>query len=519
MEVTGVGARASSNRATALDLGVMSQATRKPIAISSTARGDDGSASPLALDMPLSVPLVVDLDGTLLATDCLHEGVVKVAFEHPLWIPRLLLALARGRQHLKAETCSLAPLDLAALPMRQDVRRMIETERARGRAIHLVTAADDSIAQAVAGHLELFDSAAGSTPDRNLQGEAKAADLRRRFPEGFAYVGDSASDTPVFKLAQGGVRVSSAGRRQAGADGSEIAALLRLWVRLLRLEQWSKNLLVLIPLFLSQQFTSPASVGLVLMAFLALGFVASGTYILNDLADLAADRAHPVKRARPLASGAVPIAHAVPASVALVLVGVAVALALSAAFVSVVAGYLALTLAYSFRLKRIALLDTYIVGILLTLRVVAGMALLTAPISPWLISFSVALLTSLAMAKRHAELCRIVATDSKRYTGRGYRAEDLPMTLAFGIGCSLMALLIMLMYINLEVAHVGLYRSPQWLYFIPGVLVAWVQRVWLLAHRGELHDDPVEFALRDPVSWLHGAGCAMFWALAVGFYD
>jgi 4-hydroxybenzoate polyprenyltransferase len=484
----------------------------------------DPSTPPLALDAPLSLPLVVDLDGTLLATDCLHEGLVKVAFEQPLAVPRLLLALARGRQHLEAPTHAFAPLDPAALPMRKDVRRLIETERARGRAIHLVTAADDRIAQAVAAHLGLFDSATGSTADRNLKGEAKAAHLRQRFPEGFVYAGGSAADAPVIKSAKGAVLVAGAARRKPNLDGVKIVAsppaplsFPRTWARLLRLQHWLKNLLVLVPLFLSQQFTSPASIGLSLVAFLVLGLIASGTYILNDLVDLAADRAHPVKRARPLASGAVPTAHGVPVSAALILAGLGISLWLSMSFALVVAGYLALTLAYSLGLKRMALLDTYVVGILLTLRVVAGMTLLATPISPWLISFSIALFTSLAMAKRHAEIHRIAAARSERYTGRGYRADDLPATLAFGIGCALAALLIMLMYINLEVAPVGLYRTPQWLYFIPGVLMSWIQRVWLLAHRGELHDDPVVFALRDPVSWLHGAACTAFWALAARF--
>lgn len=516
MEASDVSTRGSDSYATDPDLGTVDPAARMLRSTSAPASASQGGMPPLALDTPLSLPLVVDLDGTLLATDCLHEGLVKVAVEQPLAIPRLLLALTRGVQNLKAETQALAPLDPAMLPMRREVRRLIEIERARGRAIHLVTAADDHIAKAVAAHLGLFDSATGSTRDRNFNGEAKARYLRQRFPEGFIYAAGSRADTPMFRSARGAVLVDSAGRWHSGVDGESMIASIRTWARLLRVEQWSKNLLLLVPLFLSQQFVNPTSIGLSLMAFFAFGLVASGTYILNDLADLMSDRAHPVKRSRPLASGAIPIAHGVPVAAALIFAGLGTGLWLSAPFAAVLAGYLALTLAYSLRLKRMALLDTYVVGILLTLRVVAGMVLLAAPISPWLISFSIALLTSLAMAKRHAELHRIAAAGSDRQTGRGYRGEDLPATLVFGVGCALAALLIMLMYINLEAVHVGLYRSPVWLYFIPGVLMSWVQRVWLLAHRGELHDDPVVFALRDPVSWLHGLGCAAFWALAVG---
>jgi 4-hydroxybenzoate polyprenyltransferase len=479
---------------------------------------------PPLLDAPLSLPLVVDLDGTLLATDSLHEGLVRVVLERLPAVPGLVRALRHGRQAFKAETQSLVPLDPASLPYRADMRRLVEHEKARGRPVHLVSAADDGVVKSIASHLGMFDSAIGSADGLNLKGEAKAAYLRQRFPGGFIYAGDSAADAPVFRAATRAVLVGAAARDAAMRSGIAVAALarpprasLRTWARLLRLHQWSKNLLVLVPLFLSQEFLKPESMVLSSLAIVVLGLIASGTYIVNDLADLAADRAHPVKRARPLAAGTIPIGQGVLASVLLVGSGLAASLWLSMPIAAIVAGYLALTLGYSLGLKRIALLDTYIIGVLLTLRVVAGMAVLEVALSPWLISFSIALFSSLALAKRHAELHRIAAVHSHRWTGRGYRNEDLPTTLAFGVGCALAALLIMLMYINIEATPVGIYRAPHWLYLMPGVLMSWLQRIWLLASRGELDDDPVVFALADPASWLHGAACAAVWVLAIGF--
>lgn len=474
------------------------------------------------LDAPAALPLVVDLDTLFTTRDYVSESIATLLFHQPRDLARLFLAWPVSRMRFSEAALSVARLDASALAVRTDLVQLLKTEKDRGRPLHLVAKCDEASARRLAAGLVLFDSVTGLARDADFGGVEEAERLMRRFPDGFIYAGASPEDAAIFRGAARAVLIGDAtslakwnGALPVAAVSHDEPASPSTWARLLRFHQWSKNLLVFLPLLLSQAFMDTGSVARCIAAFLALGALASGTYIINDIADLAADRAHPVKRTRPIASGAISIVPASFAAAMLITIGIGSSVWLSHPFAAVACGYLVLTLAYSLGLKRVALLDTYIVGVLLTLRVAGGMALLAAPLSPWLISFSIALFTSLATAKRHGELHRIAASHSQRRTGRGYRAEDLPATFAFGVGSGLAALLIMLMYVNVEAAVTGLYRSPGWLYFIPAALMAWLQRVWLLAHRGVLDDDPVVFALQDPVSWFYGAACAAFWVLAM----
>lgn len=477
---------------------------------------------PPLLEARLALPLVVDLDALLSSRVQLCECIATLFFHHPRSLVGLLWTAIHDKRHFAAAVIAQSRLDPGTLPFHRGLLNLLENEKRQGRSLHLVTTGDEDSARRIVAHLALFESVTHTNAGGGHDGRDNAALLARRFPDGFIYAGASTTDAPTVVVADGAILVGEAAL--LAAKGNTLAAVgstdgerasPQTWSRLLRFHQWSKNLLVLVPFLLSQRFMNAEDVALSIAAFLALGALASGTYIINDIADLGADRAHPIKCRRPIASGSIPITRAALASAILILIGIGASAWLSLSFAAVACGYLVLTLAYSLGLRRVPLLDTYVVGILLTLRVVGGMALFETPLSPWLISFSIALFTSLAMAKRHGELHRIAAAHSNRPTGRGYRAEDLPATLAFGVGSSLAALLIMVMYINIEAAVTGLYGSPGWLYFIPATLMSWVQRIWLLAHRGILDDDPVVFALRDPVSWLHGAACVACWILAM----
>lgn len=295
-----------------------------------------------------------------------------------------------------------------------------------------------------------------------------------------------------------------------------LANSLRVWLRLLRVRQWSKNLMLCVALFLGQQFTDIAAVALTAGAFLLFSLLASGTYILNDIHDVNVDRHHPTKRNRPLAAGAIQLNHARLVALALIAISLsAAALLFPWGFFVVLVSYLLLTLAYTSLFKKVALADANVIGILFTLRVVAGMIVLGQPISLWLTSFAATLFTSFALAKRQAEFSRIAASGSARATGRAYETLDLPAILAFGVSYAVASMLIMLLYFNFEVSGKGLYRTPEWLYIIPAILMLWISRVWLLAQRGVLDEDPVEFALTDPVSWMYGGAVLAVWALAV----
>jgi 4-hydroxybenzoate polyprenyltransferase len=283
------------------------------------------------------------------------------------------------------------------------------------------------------------------------------------------------------------------------------------------LPQWAKNALVFVPLILGGQAANPAAWAAAVLGFVALGLVASATYLLNDLWDLADDRRHWTKRNRPLASGRLPI----PLALALIPVGLLIGLSLAALAgrpaLAVTLGYLALTLAYSFRLKREPVVDAVTLGGLFTLRLGLGIALAAVRLSPWLLVFAMFLFTSLALAKRHVELGRLARHGRNHACGRGYRADDGPVVLGMGLASAFVAVAVMVLYLIHEAFGQGFYAAPGWLWTFPLMLTLWIGRIWLLAGRGELDDDPVIFALRDRTSLAYG-GCmlAAFAAAAFG---
>jgi 4-hydroxybenzoate polyprenyltransferase len=236
---------------------------------------------------------------------------------------------------------------------------------------------------------------------------------------------------------------------------------------------------------------------------------------VNDIFDLQADRAHATKRNRPLAAGTLPMAWAGVLVPLMLAVGFGLTSAASLGASVVLAAYLALTLAYSFRLKRVPLLDTAVIGMLFTLRIVLGGAAADLQPSPWLLAFSVMLFFSLAMAKRQAEIAKkLLLSGSEKIAGRGYEAGDVILTLVYGVTSGVASLVILMLYTTNGVAA-GLYRHPSWLWVVPLLIYLWQMRVWLFAHRGTLEDDPIVFALKDKISLALGAGCAVAFYFAL----
>lgn len=467
-------------------------------------------------------PLAVDLDHTLARTDTLLEALLVLALHRPFALLKVMWALARGRAAFKAAVTRAAPCEDGHLVYDERILDFIRRRRAAGGEVYLITAADQHVADAVASRLGLFDGALGSDGVHNLKGPAKAAALCARFRQGFAYLGDSCADVAVWRradeilLAGGGRKVRSR-LAELGLAPSETfprpAATLRDWLRALRLHQWSKNALVLIPLFLGQAFDDAVMVARTLLACLAFCVLASGTYLLNDLADLAADRAHPSKQRRPIAAGVIPLHHAIAAMVLLVFVGLVGAFVLQFAFGLIAAAYLITTATYSLKLKTQPLIDVMTIGGLFAGRIMAGTVIAEQPASLWLTSFTMILFTSLALAKRHAEVVRAAAA-GRVIAGRGYLADDAPLTVSLGIASAMTSVLVMLLYMQLEAAETGLYAWVEPLMLVPAVLAAWLVRIWVRAHRGVLQDDPVTFALKDRVSWAHALLVAGLWAVA-----
>ncbi len=475
----------------------------------------DARVAPAAGRAASPLPLAVDLDGTLLATDTLHEGLVAALLRDPASVPGLLMALPKGRAAFKRRVSRAAPANAAILPLRKPFVEWLQAQRAAGRRLHLVTAADQSVADAVAQHLDIFDSATGSDGSRNLRGPEKAAWLKQRFPEGFAYAGDSRHDLDVFAAAEEIVLVNTSPAVAAAArklaDAEVLAEFppqnspVRDWLGALRIHQWSKNALLFVPLILGHKLGDPGAILNCVLGLFLMGITASGTYLLNDIADLPSDRLHRTKRNRAIAAGRIAPLHALAGALALILMGLIGGAVLSTAFALGLLTYVVLSLTYSAVLKGIPLLDTLTIGGLFTLRLALGVELAGVPYSPWLMGFAGFFFFSCALAKRHGELMEAKVSHGGNLARRGYEADDWPLTLGFGAASAMAALQIMILYVANEAAPSRLYTYAAWLYLAPAALAVWLVRIWMLSHRRALRDDPVVFALRDPWSWGIGA--------------
>jgi len=471
------------------------------------------------------LPLVVDLDGTLLKTDSLHEGFVALLSRQPWQALRAIgTLLAHGRAAMKAEIAGHCFVNIDTLPLNDDFLGWLKMQAASGRELYLVSAADQGVVEKMATRIGIFKSCVGSDGTRNLKGQHKAEFLAKMFPNGFAYAGDSAADIAVWNraraivLVHASASVSSRAERLQKPIEARFAGVQGAWrplLRQFRLHQWSKNLLVFVPVILAHRFADQQAWLHSLVAFFALGVTATATYIVNDLVDLQADRSHTTKCKRPIAAGEVSIALACALVPIFLVTGFALAFATGPAAGAVLAAYLALTLAYSFKLKRIALFDTVVLGLLFTLRIVLGAAAADIPLSPWLLAFSVSMFFSLSMAKRQTEIAKkALFSEAEMIVGRGYQASDGVLTLVYGISSGVASLVILMLYTTNSVAA-GLYREPAWLWVVPLLLYLWQMRIWLLAHRGVLDDDPIVFALKDKASLALGVGCAIAFYLAL----
>jgi len=472
-----------------------------------------------------ALPLVVDLDRALLKVDALHETLVALLLRRPRQAFRAMLALiTRGSAAMRATLASCDVLDVEALPLREDLVAWLREEAAAGREMHLISAADRAIVARIAARLPLFSSCIGSDGRRDPEGARKAISLRRRFPQGFTYAVGGPSETAVWQSASAVVFAGAPAVARRGVERLNKPVEAEFPARnigpgvlleQLRLHQWSKNVLVCLPLLLAHRFADLWGWLHVLLAFGGMGLAASATYVVNDLSDLSDDRRHATKRHRPLAAGSFSGLAALAMVPLMLVCAFTLTYAASTEAAVVLAAYLALTLAYSLSLKRVPLLDTAVIGLLFTLRIVLGAAAVRTPPSPWLLAFSVMLFFSLAMAKRQSEIAKALRlNDTGRIARRGYQPDDVVLTLVYGISSGVASLVISMLYITNGVAT-ELYGDPSWLWAVPLLLYLWQMRVWLLAHRGVLDDDPIVFALKDRTSLALGAGCLLALYLAL----
>jgi 4-hydroxybenzoate polyprenyltransferase/phosphoserine phosphatase len=478
---------------------------------------------------PVACPLYVDMDGTLLGTDTLHESVWALLRRRPWAWLQLWFWLWLGKAGFKRRVADQVQLEVADLPQHQAFVEWLRQQRAAGRRLVLATAADTRLARAVADHVGLFDAVLATgdahTPG-NLSRERKRAAIEQHLhasgAQAYAYAGNSADDLPVWAGAAEAVVVQAPERIWRQVQRQHPHALrfqqpgtsVRDLLKAIRISQWAKNALLFVPLLAAHQ-TDLVAWTQAAWAFLAFGLCASATYLVNDLLDLPNDRRHPHKRHRPLAAGRLSLRHGSVLLVLMLPLAWAIAWGVGSGFFASLVLYTLVTLAYSLRLKRVALLDVLVLSGLYTLRLVAGAAATGVELSNWLLAISLFLFLGLALVKRCAELEEVLldsAVDSAR--GRGYHQNDLPTLRVMGVSSAFLTVMVLALYIDSQNGR-ELYAQPDWLWGVIPLLLWWMMRIWFKTGRRELHgEDPLQFALHDRFSWATLAGIGLLGGLA-----
>ncbi len=482
------------------------------------------------------VPLCVDMDGTLVKSDTLLDSILALARQRPLDMLRIPGWIAQGKAAFKQRVTRAVTLDVEHLPYNRGLLTWLRQQHGAGRRIYLATAADNTLAERVARHLGIFDGVLASDGKRNLAGGSKLAAFREKFGDEFCYIGNALPDAPLLAVCREPMTANpNASLRAAMRRSGTVTARSfedrsprgKAWLKAIRLHQWAKNALLYVPLLLAHDWSRGTLVGAAI-GFVSFGLCASATYILNDLLDLEADRRHRAKRNRPFAAGDLSVMAGV--LVVKIFFWSAVALALLLPHAVVAAGgprlaapykflewigiYFVTTLAYSLVLKRKMLIDVIVLSGLYTVRIMAGSAATGVAVSPWLLGFSIFFFLSLAFVKRFSELEGLRARAGAVANGRGYGMADLEQLRAFGTGVGCASAVVLTLYIN-DPSAAHLYRHPARLWLVVPVLLLWLFRIWMLASRGEMDEDPVVYAITDKRSLLLGAIVAGIVVLAL----
>ncbi len=466
--------------------------------------------------------LVVDLDGSLVKSDTLLESFLLLMKANVFWCVLIPFWLLKGKANLKKQIAQRVEFDARWLPYNQQVLDWVTEQKQQGVACYLATGANIKIAQAVSDYLQLFDGVFASDDQTNLTGSRKAQRLNQEFGKGnYSYVGNEAVDLAIWRDCEQAIVVTAKQRllqqaKQVCADVVHInnpqASVMR-YIKAIRVHQWIKNVLILVPILTAHVWLDVDWL-VVLAGFLSFSLAASSVYVLNDLLDLPSDRQHPSKRKRPFAAGDIPLTHGILLLPVLLLATAALLVFTPWPFIVALAIYYAVTVAYSFGLKKVIMLDAVVLAILYTLRIVAGTLLIGVPFSFWLLAFSLFIFQSLALVKRYTELVMLKEQGANKTVGRGYHAEDGVMVAALGAASGYIAVLVFALYVN-NFEVLALYNNPSVLWLACPILLYWISRVWLIAHRGDMHDDPIVFAVKDKQSLLVGVLVLLVFGLAL----
>lgn len=454
--------------------------------------------------------LIVDLDQSLIRNDLLWEQSLTWLKKAP-WRCFLLLwwLLTGGKAHLKWQLSGRQPLDPASLPYNQAVLRLLEETRGYPQSkIMLASASPARWVETIAEHLKLFDHVISSTKEKNMKSHQKIAEIKRELgTQTFTYIGDTWADLPIWEKAHQRVVVNPTfflEKRLRRSDKplqviNEGTGFFRSLLKILRLHQSVKNLLLFLPILAAHKIGDKHLLIANSWAFFSFSFAAFFVYVLNDLLDIHADRSHTSKKFRPLASGDMSVLQAVGILPVLGGTSLICALQLEArGFLTWLIIYVIANIFYSFFLKKIFILDIVVLASMYTLRIFSGGAATEIEVSEWLLAFSNFFFFSLAALKRSTELMRSSASASST---RGYSRQDLPSMQIAGLAAGLISILIVVLYIQNPHVRV-LYSHSDRLWFTTPVFLYWVTRVWALGYKDQINDDPVLFALKDKASWI-----------------
>lgn len=470
-----------------------------------------------------ALPLYVDLDGSLTYSDLLFESTLLLVKRNPLYVFMCVFWLLQSIARLKAEVARRVNLDASLLPYNENLLAFLQQERAKGRRLVLASASNCKLVQQVADHLELFDAWIASDERVNLKARDKLRAIESDSAgKGFAYAGNSAVDLVIWSKSDEVIVVNAPASlaKKAAAIRKPVLMIpprglsLRVVAKALRLHQWAKNALLFVPLLAAHDL-DPKNWFVVLLGFVAFGMCASATYIVNDLFDLASDRQHPRKRNRPFAAATLGIPFGVMLAATLLPLSMLLALFISPLFLGMLLLYVVVTLAYSLKLKQVTFIDVLVLASLYTYRVLAGGVAGDVVVSNWLLAVSLFMFLSLALVKRCAELENMGGSGGATLAGRGYRSSDLPYLMSMGISSGFVAMMVLALYIDSQDGGT-LYPQSQLLWLMLPVILYWIMRLWLKTSRMEIHDDPLQFALTDPASWVVAIAIACI-ALAASF--
>jgi len=469
----------------------------------------------------VDVPLVVDLDGTLTLSDTLHEAIIKFVKQRPFEIWRLFLWLRHGKAGFKMQLQKQTTIDIKLLPYDRLVLEHIEEARKSCRRIVLATAADEQMANSIAGHLPIFDDVIASDGNLNTSGHTKRDELNLRFSTGgYDYIGNAKVDIPIWadcrKAIISNARTSLVKRLYKTHDNvqtlSKRGGRVQALISATRTYQWVKNILIFVPVIASQQI-SPSKLLIASAAFIFFSLAASSVYLINDLLDLESDRRHPRKKKRALASGKLSISEGFITAIIFMSISIIGAFTMSVSFGLVLVGYLLLSTNYSIWLKRYILIDVMILAGLYTIRLIAGGIATETHLSFWLLGFSLLIFMSLAIAKRYTEVSDLLERGEKSIPGRGYRAGDQAVLMSLGTATGVTSVVALSLYINNQITS-DLYSNPMLLWGICPILLYWISRIWISAQRGILTDDPIVFSFRDRASRYMFIGAVVIFILS-----